>query len=77
MKRLNREELVELVRRIIDVDGTEEEIDQMIDLFEEIVPNPKGSGLIFYPENEDVTPEEIVEEALHYEPIITPPPSNE
>ncbi len=64
--RRSKSELVELVRRIMDADGTEREIDDMITALEENVPHPEVTDLIFYPEEGDPTPEEVVEEALAY-----------
>jgi len=69
---LSKKELVELVDKIMQGEGTEEEIDEMINLLEKNVPHPEVSHLIFWPEKE-LTPEEIVEEALNYKPILLPP----
>lgn len=66
---LNKVELIELVRKIIKVDGSEQEIDEMINILEKNVPHPYISDLIFYPQKDKVTPEEIIEEALNYKPI--------
>ncbi|GLC28921.1 bacteriocin immunity protein [Clostridium omnivorum] len=68
-EKLSKNELIEIVKRIINVEGTEEEIDEMIEVFERNVPHPAASDLIFYPEKGEVTPEEIVEEALNYKAI--------
>jgi len=65
---LSREELIALVTRIMDADGTEEEINDMITLLERNVPHPEVSDLIFYPEKE-MTAEEVVDAALAYKPI--------
>lgn len=72
----NREELVELVRKIKNAEGTEEELDEMLELLERSVPHPEVSDLIFWDER-NLNPEEIVEEALNYQPIITPLPNQE
>ena len=86
---LSKEELVELVRRIMNAEGTEEEIDEMIVLFNANVPHPDGASLAFYPEgynhrrdwetigDYNPTPEEVVEKASSYKPLITPPPLDE
>ncbi|SHL02940.1 Colicin immunity protein / pyocin immunity protein [Anaerocolumna jejuensis DSM 15929] len=68
MQELAREELIELVKKIMDCDGTEEEIDNMILELEENVPHPEISDLIFW--GEDKTAEQIVDIALNYKPII-------
>ena len=53
--------------------STEEERDAMVELFELSVPDPEAANLIFHHKPE-LTPEEIVEKALSYKPLITPPP---
>lgn len=68
MQELAREELIELVKKIMDCDGTEEEIDNMILELEENVPHPEISDLIFW--GEDKTAEQIVDIALNYKPIM-------
>lgn len=69
MRTMSKKELINLVERIMTVEGTEDEIDKMIDLLEANVPHPEVSDLIFYPKNEDILAEDIVEEALFYNPI--------
>ena len=60
-----KEELVQLVERIQTAEGTEEEIDAMLDSLQASVPHPAVSDLIFYPD-EEMTAEQIVEAALTY-----------
>lgn len=55
-----------MVRKIIDCDGSEEEIDEMTFLLEQNVVDPEITNYIYY---DDKTPEEIVELALAYKPI--------
>lgn len=64
---MTREELISLVEKIMKCQGTEIEIDEMIELLEENVIDPEVSNYIFYEEN---TPEEVVDKALAYKPII-------
>ena len=70
---IQHRKLVELVRKIINVEGTEKEVDLWIDEFKKSVPHPMASDLIFWPQNYGLglgpTPEEIVEKALSYKPI--------
>jgi hypothetical protein len=76
---MTREELIVLGERIINSEGTEEEISKMIELFNKNVPHPKRAGLFYYPENynarkdkiSDYNPsvEEVVDKALSYKPI--------
>lgn len=63
---MTREELIELVKKIAAVDGTEEEIGKMVELFEKNVPDPNASNYIFHT---NLSPEEVVDKALAYRPI--------
>lgn len=64
---MSKEELIELVEKIMKCEGTEEEIDNMIAVLKKNVIAPDVTNYIFYEEN---TPEEVVEKALAYKPII-------
>lgn len=66
--RLTREELIELVNKIIECEGSEEEIDVMIEVVKRNVPYPDISDLIYWSEDE-LTPEQIIDKALNYKPI--------
>ena len=79
--RLTREELIDVVERIMNVDGSEEEIDRLIDLFQSNVLDPEATNLIFWPaehprnpEGRELTAAEVVDIALQYRPILLPPP---
>jgi uncharacterized protein YukJ len=63
---MTREELIDLVKKIMAVQGTEEEIHQMVELFMKNVPDPSASDYIFH---RNWTPEQIVDKALSYKPI--------
>ncbi len=65
---MSKEELIKLVEKIKNCEGTEEELDGMIELLENNVPHPEVSDLIFW--GEEKTPQEIVELALSYKPIM-------
>ena len=65
--RLTREQLVDLVRRIQHAEGSEEERNDMLNTLIDNVPDPNVSDLIYY---EDLTPEEVVDRALRYKPIL-------
>ncbi|WP_339303896.1 bacteriocin immunity protein [Paenibacillus sp. FSL R5-0519] len=71
----NRSHLVELVRKLMDAEGTEAELDDMLTELQQQVPYAEMSNLIFW-DDRDLTPEQIVEEALAARPIILPPPSS-
>ena len=64
---MTREELILLVEKIMKCQGSEKEIDEMIELLEKNVIDPEVSNYIFYEEN---TPEEVIDKALAYKPII-------
>ena len=64
---MTRDELVLLVDKIMKCQGSEKEIDEMIELVEKNVTDPEVTNYIFYEEN---TPEEVVDKALAYKPII-------
>ena len=72
---MSEEELVRLVQRIMDHDGTEEEVNQMMHKLEANVPHPEVSDLIFWNKDGDLTAEEVVKRALAYKPILLPPSS--
>jgi hypothetical protein len=64
---MTRDELILLVDKIMKCQGNEKEIDEMIKLLEKNVIDPEVTNYIFYEEN---TPEEVVDKALAYKPII-------
>ena len=64
---MTREELILLVAKIMKCRGSEKEIDEMMELLEKHVIDPEVSNYIFYEEN---TPEEVIDKALAYKPII-------
>ena len=76
---MTREELIEIGRRIVEGDGTEQEIDDLMEVFNKNVPHPDGSNLFFYPESyiarrdniSDYNPavDEVVDKCLSYKPI--------
>ncbi|WFR62860.1 bacteriocin immunity protein [Paenibacillus amylolyticus] len=70
----NRLQLIELVRKLMDAEGTEAELDDMLTELQRQVPHAEISNLIYW-DDRDLTPEQIVEEALAARPIILPPHS--
>ncbi|QGQ48443.1 bacteriocin immunity protein [Metabacillus sediminilitoris] len=64
-KKLSKEELVELVNKICNPKLSDEEVSEYIDILEDNVPHPAPSDLIFW-NDEDLSPEEVVEIALAY-----------
>ncbi len=65
--KLNREELIALVQKLIDNAGSEDEIAEWITQLEESVPHPAPSDLIYWSMTEP-DPEEVVDAALAYQP---------
>ncbi|MEK4043311.1 hypothetical protein NSU18_06575 [Paenibacillus sp. FSL H8-0048] len=70
---LSRQQLISLVTKIVNAEGTEAELDEWMEVVASNVPHPGVSNLIFWNEPE-LTPEEIVDAALSYQPIVLPPP---
>ncbi len=69
-KKLTKEELIEVVRKICDAEFEDErERHKLLVLFLNNVPDPEATNLIYYHDPE-LTPEEIVEKALAYKPIL-------
>jgi hypothetical protein len=67
--KLTRQELIDLVQKILDAAGSTDEIAQWVTTFERNVPHPEASGLIYWNPRGDLTAEDIVDEALAYRPI--------
>jgi hypothetical protein len=64
---LTRTELVELVTKVMECEGSEQELDKWINALRSDVNHPEISNLIFYPSGDkEYTPEEIVDIALNY-----------
>jgi len=67
---INRDELINLVIKIVSFDGSEEEIDDLINLFLNNVPDPNALAYLHGKEYEHLTPEQIVDKALSYKPFL-------
>lgn len=67
-------QLVEQVRKLMNAKGTEAELDDMLTELQQQLPYAEISNLIFW-DDRDLTPEQIVEEALAVRPIQLPPQS--
>jgi hypothetical protein len=70
-QKLSVDEMIELVRKLMNAEGTEEELDMWEDTLEKNLNYPELAALIYYPDRE-MTPEEIVKQALAYKPIALP-----
>lgn len=74
MTEVTRVELIEWVRKLMNAEGTEAELDDMLSKLQQQVPYAEISNLIYW-DDRDLSPEQIVEEALASRPIQLPPPS--
>jgi hypothetical protein len=64
---MERKELIDIVNKIISIDGkTEAEINELVLILSKNVPHPAVSDLIYF---DTLTPEEIIDKALSYKPI--------
>ncbi|NMH89590.1 bacteriocin immunity protein [Flavivirga algicola] len=76
---MTRSELIELGKQILKTEGTENELDELYQLFNKNVPYPNGANLFYYPENYNArrdnlnqynpTVESIVDKCLNYKTI--------
>ena len=73
----SKEELIDVVRKLIHVEFSEEEESEVLSVLEKSVPHFKELMKLIYWNDQELTPEEIVEKALRYEPVLTPAPSDE
>ncbi|MDN3693345.1 hypothetical protein QWZ06_14140 [Chryseobacterium tructae] len=69
-QKLSREELIEIAKKIINMETeTDEEEDDLLELFADNVPDPNVTDYFFETEWADLTAEEIVDKSLSYKPI--------
>ncbi len=76
MNKLSRAELIELVQRIQNAEGSEEQQEEWLELLMRQVPHPEVSNLIFW-SDEELTAEQIVDQAMAYRSIQLGEPSDE
>lgn len=74
---MTRAELIALANQILACNGSEAEIDALMEQFDQNVPHPDGASLLFYPEHGSASgyapsAEEVVDKCLAYRPIILP-----
>ena len=72
VKKLSRIEMIELLKKIIDVAGSERQLDEWLYLIRCNVPHPEVGDLIFRTE---LSAEEIIDRALAYQPVLLGPSS--
>ncbi|MCA9550791.1 MAG: bacteriocin immunity protein [Myxococcales bacterium] len=63
-----RDHLISLLKKIIEADGSEEEIDAWINQVSKSVAYPSWTDLVFHDARE-LTVEEVADEILSYQPI--------
>lgn len=63
---MQRQVLVELIRKIQHCEGTEEEADNDIDLLCRSVGDPQAANYIYY---EELSAEEIADKIISYKPL--------
>lgn len=64
-----REDLIGLVTKIVNAEGSEEEVINNMLLFKANVPDPEAANYLVKKEYDDWTAEQIVDKALSYPPI--------
>jgi hypothetical protein len=77
MTRLNRDELIALVQKILDAAGSDDEMAAWLTEFERNVPHPAASDLIYWNPRQPLTAESIVDEALAWRKDTPPTPGKE
>ncbi|MFI0366492.1 hypothetical protein ACH35V_01350 [Actinomadura sp. 1N219] len=75
-EQLTREQMIELVDRLQRGEGDEEEADRWTEALERFSGDPNISDRIFYPESEDLSAAEIVDQALAHQSIPLGPTSD-
>jgi len=75
-EKLSKEQLVSLVARVQEGEGSEEELEALLMLIDRNVPDPNVRNLIFY-SPQSLTPEEVIERAFAYRPIVLGPRTDE
>ncbi|PAN88671.1 hypothetical protein CIW64_14455 [Enterobacter cloacae] len=63
---MQRQVLIELIRKIQHCEGTEEEADNDIDLLCRSVADPQAANYIYY---EELSTEEIADKIISYKPL--------
>jgi hypothetical protein len=72
MNKLSRSELIELVQKVLDIEGTEQQLDERLYLIRCNVPDPGVLDLIY---GTELSAEEIIDRALAYQPVLLGPSS--
>lgn len=75
MAQLSRTELIALVEQLLSNQGTEEQEHEWVTELERNVPHPAITDLIYWSED-DLSAEQIIDQALAYKPIPMPASSD-
>ncbi|WP_369199151.1 e9imm peptide [Streptomyces djakartensis] len=69
---MSRADAVALVQRIIEADTPGNEVDGWRDKLDEALAGQSGhvSDLVFWPSAQELSPDEVVDQALAYWPIV-------
>ncbi|MFE3194936.1 hypothetical protein ACFXHA_38435 [Nocardia sp. NPDC059240] len=71
MARLDREQLIELVEHIQNVEASDEQLDEWLARLQDSLADPRISDHIFWDSSDPpLTPAQIVDKALAYRPIV-------
>lgn len=71
MTKVTREQLIELVEKLLSNQGTEEQDQEWLAVLAQNVPHPHVSDLIYWNEQE-LSAEEIVDQAMAWRPTELP-----
>ena len=72
MKKLSRTEMIELLEKILNVEGSERQLDRWLYHIECNVPHPEVGNLVY---KTKLSAEEIIDRALAYQPVLLGPSS--
>lgn len=70
MDKFKRKELIDLIARIINAEGSETALDNDIDQLIQLSPMPDVTNLIFYPEKDDISAEDIADTIIGFKPKL-------
>ncbi len=68
--KLDRQQMISVIARLQDGEfASDEELSQVLDALSYSTGHPRVADLIFHPPGPELTPEDIVDEALRYRPF--------
>ncbi len=70
-----RQEMVELIRRMLSGEGDEDLYSEWFQTLRRVTGNPHADGIMADRAYDGMTPEAILDKLLEYRPFLTPPPS--